>query len=96
MTIFDPLEPLRRTIQEMRNMLSDQEYAMDILRRTGVSISDKTIGEIGVLFSHFDELGRANQAMLKQDLTQGEIELRRTIGQLLDRMIEVLRQLRGL
>ncbi len=95
MTMFDPLEPLRRSLHEITTWLGQEKYLLELMKRTGKPPDEKILGEIGALYAQVDDLRRANQTMLQQFLTEGEVELRRSMDNVLDQLIDILKDFRS-
>lgn len=99
----DPLEQLRKTADEIHELLVENRSAFDMLKAAGLNLNNKMLGDVATTYAYLKDLQDANMAIigdynlkLKRDITEGEIALRKNVGYLLDQVLEVLTRLRNL
>lgn len=95
MTMPDPLEPLREHLAKLREWGLQEQFFFKQLKDMPADMMERTLGDIGALFAHFDDLRRANEQVLKEQITQGEVEVRREIATSLNQLLHGLEEFRN-
>jgi hypothetical protein len=95
MTMPDPLEPLHRALAQIRRFGLQEQFLFHRLQDLPEDLARETLGEVGALFSHFEDLRRTNEEALKHEITRGEEELRKEIDHSLGLLLKGLEQFRN-
>lgn len=92
--VIDPLEPVRRDLRVIEAYLDLLPHYISQINEKGVSLTDRTLGELGALFSDAEELRQENEKFLLEGMTAAEREMRRQLTGVLSRLMDTLREIR--